>query len=588
MSTLQEIPEDNRDEKKEPEISIVPIKDPDEIIPPCTVVYKILLAIGFLYIFIVSLGILSSAFQVLGGASLNRFLVDYQDTLSNPLCGLIIGIIVTVVVQSSSTSTSIIITMVGARILTVPQAIYMVMGCNVGTSITSTLVAFGNATQRAEFGRAIASAVVLSMYNLLTAVVLLPLEMAFQPLHRLTAACVLSIDQANTSAVDEINNPIETITGPLKSKIIAVNKAALGDEYYNGSFVAYCGKTISSCATFCGLSDERCIENNEDACLEADQSWSCSWNERDNVSSFLAMFGENCARINDHIFTGACYSDTVVGLCTVALALVIMFYSLAMIVRSLKSVLSGHINRIIREYIDKDLPGIFRPLTDYIYVIVGILMTVAVQSSSIVCAVITPLCGIGVISLERAYSLIVGCCIGTTTTGLIAALANLGDGFAESMQVSLAHLFFNMVGLLLWFIVPVARRLPIRLALWAGAETEKYRWWAFCYIIGLFVAIPGVLFLLVFIIILTVVVINHLRDSKPEILPEVIRDDWKILPIWLRSLKPYDDAFCNRAVVAASAVRSRTISRSSKGARSRTVSKNETGVVNEAYQRTKI
>jgi len=52
-----------------------------------------------------------------------------------------------------------------------------------------------------------------------------------------------------------------------------------------------------------------------------------------------------------------------------------------------------------------------------------------------VCAVITPLCGIGVISLERAYSLIVGCCIGTTTTGLIAALASMGDGFAESMQV---------------------------------------------------------------------------------------------------------------------------------------------------------
>ena len=200
----------------------------------------------------------------------------------------------------------------------------MVMGCNVGTSITSTLVAFGNATQRAEFGRAIASAVVLSMYNLLTAVVLLPLEMAFQPLHRLTAACVLSIDQTNTTAVDEINNPIEIITGsiilflmkkllgPLKSKIIAVNKAALGDEHYNGSFVAYCGKTVSSCLSFCGLSDERCIENNENACLEADQSWSCSWNERDNASSFLAMFGENCARINDHIFTGKSFYLTTV------------------------------------------------------------------------------------------------------------------------------------------------------------------------------------------------------------------------------------------------------------------------------------
>jgi hypothetical protein len=50
-----------------------------------------------------------------------------------------------------------------------------------------------------------------------------------------------------------------------------------------------------------------------------------------------------------------------------------------MIVRNLKSVLTGHINRIIREYIDKDLPGVFKPLTDYLYVIVGMLMTVAVQ-----------------------------------------------------------------------------------------------------------------------------------------------------------------------------------------------------------------
>ena len=145
------------------------------------------------------------------------------------------------------------------------------------------------------------------------------------------------------------------------------------------------------------------------------------------------------------------------------------------------------------------------------------------------------------------------------------------------IQVSLAHLFFNMVGFLLWFVVPFARRLPIRLALWAGAETEKYRWWAFCYIIGLFLAFPGlafilslvapifsdkvtklsisvknaltsarlyetrfrkvllrknyrdssnhkegVLYLLIFIIILSIAIINHLRSTKPEILPEVL------------------------------------------------------------------
>ena len=66
------------------------------------------------------------------------------------------------------------------------------------------------------------------------------------------------------------------------------------------------------------------------------------------------------------------------------------------------------------------------------------------------CAVITPLCGIGVISLERAYSLIVGCCIGTTTTGLIAALASMGDGFAESMQVYFFEIFNRNYGAAFW------------------------------------------------------------------------------------------------------------------------------------------
>lgn len=66
------------------------------------------------------------------------------------------------------------------------------------------------------------------------------------------------------------------------------------------------------------------------------------------------------------------------------------------------------------------------------------------------CAVITPLCGIGVISLERAYSLIVGCCIGTTTTGLIAALASMGDGFAESMQVYFLRYFIEITVQLSW------------------------------------------------------------------------------------------------------------------------------------------
>ena len=80
---------------------------------------KVLLALGFLYIFFVSLGLLSDAFIVLGGAGLNEILEQAEAILSNPFCGLIIGILLTVLVQSSSTSTSIFITMTGSGLLKV-------------------------------------------------------------------------------------------------------------------------------------------------------------------------------------------------------------------------------------------------------------------------------------------------------------------------------------------------------------------------------------------------------------------------------------------------------------------------------------
>jgi len=81
--------------------------------------FKLVLAVGFLYIFFVSLGLLSDAFVVLGGAGLNEILEQAEDILSNPFCGIILGILLTVLVQSSSTSTSIFITMTGSGLLKV-------------------------------------------------------------------------------------------------------------------------------------------------------------------------------------------------------------------------------------------------------------------------------------------------------------------------------------------------------------------------------------------------------------------------------------------------------------------------------------
>ena len=84
--------------------------------------------------------------------------------------------------------------------------------------------------------------------------------------------------------------------------------------------------------------------------------------------------------------------------------------------------------------------------------------------------------------LKRTFS--------TTATSLIAALASTGSGFINSIQVSLAHLFFNLFGILLFFAVPITRKLPVGLAKFVGKRTQRYRWFAVAYIITMFLLLP--------------------------------------------------------------------------------------------------
>ena len=74
---------------------------------------KIVLLLGLLYLFICSLDFLSSAFRLLGGKAAGEAFAS-NEILSNPVAGLMIGILATVLVQSSSTTTSIVVSMVAA------------------------------------------------------------------------------------------------------------------------------------------------------------------------------------------------------------------------------------------------------------------------------------------------------------------------------------------------------------------------------------------------------------------------------------------------------------------------------------------
>ena len=119
--------------------------------------FKIVLLLFCLYSFIVSLDLMSSSFRLIGGKQASK-IFNSNEILKNPIAGLVIGVIVTVIVQSSSTSTSIVVSMVSSGsknykfnfklllqnhfflVLPVKYAIPIIMGANIGTSVTSTLV----------------------------------------------------------------------------------------------------------------------------------------------------------------------------------------------------------------------------------------------------------------------------------------------------------------------------------------------------------------------------------------------------------------------------------------------------------------
>lgn len=84
----------------------------------------VLLLALLLYVFILALELLGNSAKVVGGCTAGSLMGD----VTNPIAGLVIGELATVLLQSSSTTIAIIVSLVGDSGLDVQQAIYMVMG----------------------------------------------------------------------------------------------------------------------------------------------------------------------------------------------------------------------------------------------------------------------------------------------------------------------------------------------------------------------------------------------------------------------------------------------------------------------------
>lgn len=149
-----------------------------------TPLLPILGLLGVLFCFFVSLELMGTSMKLLG----EGFATQLIETTSNPFVALFIGILATSLVQSSSTVTSLAVSAVAGGGLTVAGAIPIVLGANVGTSVTNTIVSLGHIARKDEFGRAMGAATVHDFFNLLAVALFFPLELAFGFLSKSSAA----------------------------------------------------------------------------------------------------------------------------------------------------------------------------------------------------------------------------------------------------------------------------------------------------------------------------------------------------------------------------------------------------------------
>lgn len=138
------------------------------------------------------------------------------------------------------------------------------------------------------------------------------------------------------------------------------------------------------------------------------------------------------------------------GVFLLVTSLLVLTLCLVCIVKLLGALLNGKIQSALESYSRKPERWYNVPVA----LLVGALLTIVVQSSSVFTSTLTPLVGMGAITLETMYPLTVGSNIGTTGTSLLAAMASPPATLPQALQVALVHLMFNLSGMFLYIVLP--------------------------------------------------------------------------------------------------------------------------------------
>jgi solute carrier family 34 (sodium-dependent phosphate cotransporter) len=360
-------------------------------ISPATLLRCLQVAI-LLYLFLTAINLLSGAFKLFGGG----FSEALISGTSNPVMGLLIGLLATSLIQSSSSSSSIVVGLVAAGALTVRGAIPILMGANMGTTVTNTMVALTSRSRRGEFVRAFAGATMHDFFNLLTIIILFPLE---QTTRFLENSATWLCDHLIGAQGLEFTSPVKVIVQPVERALTHVLLDLL------------------------------------------------------------------------HLPPWA------VGTILLAVALALIFLALSGLTRTLRQVVLDRAEGSLAGWVGRGGIGAM---------IVGLVLTVSVQSSSITTSLMIPLVGAGIVPLAGAFAVTLGANMGTTITALLASLA----GNAAAVTVALVHVLFNLTGILIIYPVPAIRRIPINMARTLAHRTAQRRVFALFYMVGVFFLLP--------------------------------------------------------------------------------------------------
>ena len=183
------------------------------------VLVRLAAVLALLFVFLLGVNGLGDGFKSLGQGLLEAFFAATE----NPFMGLIVGILATTLVQSSSVTTALIVGLVAApeNPLPLANAVPMIMGANIGTTVTNTLVSVAHMGRKTEFQRAFAVATCHDFFNFFAVAVFLPLEMLTEYLQR-TAVALSSL--VTSFGGIEYDSPIK---GALKAGLRPI-KAGVG------------------------------------------------------------------------------------------------------------------------------------------------------------------------------------------------------------------------------------------------------------------------------------------------------------------------------------------------------------------------